>query len=109
MDVRNAMSLAIVLDALLDELGLEFDPRLFFNTDVTTLFLKDLLESGRITKKSKKLLKKHRLGASRTQENSFQERTVSLMTTVSAGGQLMCTIVIIKDSLIESLEKHTVS
>ena len=71
MDVRNAMSLAIVLPALLDELGLEFDSRLFFNTDVTTLFLKDLLESGRITKKSKKWLKKNRLGASRTQENSF--------------------------------------
>lgn len=108
MDPRNAMTLAIVLSALVDTLGSEFDPRLLCNTDVTSLWLQELLESGRITVEAMTWLKENRLGACTTADKSFQERTVKLMTTMTAAGNLLCTIVIIKDALIQSIEKYTV-
>ena len=80
MDGRNAMSLGIVLPALLDSLGLEFDERLFCSTDVTTLFLEELEESGRISSTAKQYLKENRISTAKAAEKPFQQRTVSLMT-----------------------------
>lgn len=107
MDPRNAMSLAIVLSALVDTLYLEFDARLFCNTDGTARWLKARLASGRIPIEATTSLKENRLVACMPSEKSFQERTMKLMTTMPVAAHSLCTIGIIKDALVQSLEKYT--
>lgn len=95
--------------ALFSAVGSEFHLELLLNTDVTTLFLKDWAEAGLVTEEARKKFKKDRRGATTTSDKQHQDRTISLMTTISAAGELVSTIAIIKDSNIEKLENITVS
>lgn len=104
MDPRNFLSLAVLLGSLRAGLGDEFTPELFFNTDVTSLLLSDKAEAVYLPDQMSKALREKRLSACKTQDRSFQNRSISLMTTCSAAGDLLCTIAIVTDSNITALE-----
>lgn len=91
MDIRNALSLAGMLGAMYESVGDEFSDELFFNTDVTSLLLKDHQDSVYVPFTIIDWAKAQNLAVSETKDQSFQERSVSLMTTISAAGKLLCT------------------
>jgi hypothetical protein len=108
MDPRNQMSMAAVASALQDDDKNDFSPELFFNTDVTSVMLEDHDDAVYLVKGSKKKLAQERRSVSTT-KNKSQRRSLSFMTTTSAAGELLCTIVLLKDSNFEKLELFEVS
>lgn len=97
MDPRNQMTLAIVVGALIGDPTEGFDPKLFLNSDVTTLLLQDANEVALLAEGSLEVLGQERKSASITRDG-HKARSISLLVTVNAAGQLVCTVGIIKDS-----------
>lgn len=104
MDPRNFLSLVVLLGSLRAGVGDDFTPELYYNTDVTSLLLSKDGGAVYIDDEIQHHLDKERLSACRTDETSHQDRTISLMTTISAAGALLCTIAVITDSNNAALE-----
>ena len=96
MDIRNAMSMAAVVGAVLGEKDDSFRPETLLNTHVTSAVLEDEEQTVLLGEGSRKKLAKERKSASRT-GTSQKSRGVSLMSTTSAAGVSVCQIAIIKD------------
>ena len=93
MDIRNQLSLRAVGGAFLEG----FLAELTYNTDVTSIVLEVKVEPVYLAKGSVQRLKAENKSASATTD-STQKRTVNVMSTVSAAGNVLCTIVCIKDT-----------
>jgi hypothetical protein len=93
MDIRNQLSLCAVGGAFLEDSLAE----LTFNTDMTSIYLEDKVERVYLAKGSAAKLKEENKSASATTD-STQKRTVNMLSTVSAAGNLLCTVVCIKDT-----------
>ena len=105
MNPRNSLSLAVMLR---NSVGEEFSDELFFNTDVTSLHLKDHGETVSIPIEMVEALGEERLSVCKTKDQSFQERSMSSMTTLPAVGKLLCTIALIFNSDVSALHQMKV-
>ena len=99
MDLRNALSLAAVAGALYGDEEDAFSPALLFNTDATSLYLEDKIPKACVRTDSLAALKSERKSVGVTKDTN-QRRTVSIIATTNAEGDLMSAIVVIKDSLV---------
>ncbi len=88
------MSLAAVASAL-D--GDDLHPELFFNVDTTSVYLEEPQILHVVSKKVMRENRKRNIAVTTTAP-SPQKRSLQLMTTISAAGELLCTIVIIKEN-----------
>lgn len=105
LDPRNAMSLAAILGALN---RLAIDPHTFLNTDVMSLELKDLPIAVCLPEGCLERLNAEARGATSTGDSS-KYRSLQLQTTISAAGELVCVVILIKDSSFKKLESVLVS
>ena len=104
----NAISLGGVYGAILGTGNDRPEPETIFNTDVTSLEIGKGDAPAIFTSiGARKELKDHRRGSTVVKKTP-KYRTIKLMTTTSAAGALLCTVAIIKDTNIKSLEKWKV-
>lgn len=91
------MALAAVLLAVLSPVGAEpIAPQLIFNTDVTTVFLKEGDAHVYCTKAVREYLRTHNRAITSTGKK-HQARTIGIMPTFAADGTVLCTTMFIKD------------
>lgn len=84
------------------------EPRLLLNTDMSTLMLD--ADGGYVWASSKllKALKRNRKGVGKVGAE-VKGRAAGCLVTTSASGDLVCTIIVIKDSIFKELSWHGVS
>lgn len=94
--------MAAVAGACPNSLGRdEFELGLFFNTDVTTVFLAAANEPCYVTSKVRKELRAHSLHVSRTADQR-KARALGVMPTIGADNTLLCMLIYIKDSVFKT-------
>ena len=108
MDIRNALSCAAMAKLVMDPANELVRMALLTNTDVTSIQLERSTGTVIAGKHAAERLKSEGKSISRTMEG-MQSRCVSIMTTISAAGELLCTIIIIRDAAVQSFSKHLVS
>ena len=103
--MRNAISFAGVIGAVCGNAGDDIQPEAINNTDITSIVLNgwDNKVAAFVTRASRKLMKLKRLGSTIT-KNKHKRRSIKLMTTINAAGNLTSTIAMIKDRNFKKLK-----
>lgn len=91
---------ALMQDNLCDEL--------LFNTDLTSVLLTKEAKIAKVDEAGWQFLHDAHLSVG-VLSKVPQDRTIKLLTTISAAGQLLCTIAIIKDDKLEDIVLEQVS
>jgi hypothetical protein len=107
IDPRTALSMAVIVKAVLSKENGDAVPDCILNSDATSILLEDITEPIRVSAESQKLLKKEAKTPAATKEER-QRRGTSLLFTTSAAGRLIATVVMIKDNSFEKFEIVTV-
>jgi hypothetical protein len=103
MDPRTAISLLVMTSVVLSKENGDTCNECIINSDATSLLLEGITAPIRVSPESQRYLKKEAKTPAVTKEER-QSRGINLLVTTSAAGEVIATIIMIKDDSFKKLE-----